>query len=149
VEAGGTLVAMDRAAELPIAAFGLPVRNVTAGVPPSEFYVPGSILRIHVDPAQPVAYGMPENAAAFFINSPAFEVRRQDSVQVVAEYPPSGVLLSGWLLGERVVAGRAAVVDVRLGQGHVILLGFRTEHRGQPHGTFKLLFNSLLSGSVR
>ena len=147
VEAGGTLVAMDRAADLPINAFDLPIRNVTRDVPPAEFYIPGSILRIRVDPASPIAYGMPSEGAAFFINSPAFEVQRQEGVQVVAEYPTSDLLLSGWLLGEPVIAGRAAVVDARLGSGHVVLLGFRTEHRGQPHGTFKLLFNAILSGT--
>jgi hypothetical protein len=47
------------------------------------------------------------------------------------------------MLGERAIAGRAAVVDAAVGQGRVILLGFRTIHRGQPHGTFKLLFNAL------
>src|SRR5262249_38623450 len=42
VAQGGTLVAMDRAAELPLAAFGLPIRDVTANVHDTDFYVPGS-----------------------------------------------------------------------------------------------------------
>ena len=147
VEAGGTLVAMDRAADLPLHLFDLPIRNVTADVPENEFYVPGSILRITVDPSNPIASGMPREAAAFFINSPAFDVQRRDGVEIVAEYPRSNVLLSGWLLGERVLAGRAAVVRARVGTGHVVLLGFRTEHRGQPHGTFKFLFNAILLGA--
>jgi len=161
VAQGGTLVAMDRAAELPLAAFGLPIRNVTADARDADFYVPGSILRIAVDPTHPIAYGMPRDAAAFFINSPAFAVGRggpaddpatvetalRDTVRVVARYPETGLLMSGWLLGERVIAGRAAVVDASLGKGHVVLLGFRTEHRGQTHGTYKLLFNAILLGA--
>jgi hypothetical protein len=146
VSAGGTLVAMDRAAELPIAAFGLPVRDVAAaGARASDFYVPGSILRLRVDPSHPVAYGMPADAAAFFINSPAFEVNPNAAgTRVVAEYPNRDVLMSGWMLGERTIAGRAAVVEVSIDKGRVILLGFRTQHRGQSHGTYKLLFNSIL-----
>jgi hypothetical protein len=147
VEAGGTLVGMDRAADLPLHVFDLPIRNVTAQVGDADFYVPGSILRIDVDPASPVAYGMPREAAAFFINSPAFDVQPRDGIDVVARYPSSNLLLSGWLLGERVLANRAAVVHARVGNGHVVLLGFRTEHRGQPHGTFKLLFNAIFLGA--
>jgi zinc carboxypeptidase len=148
VAAGGTLVAMDRAADLPITAFNLPIRNVTSGVPPTDFYIPGSILRIRVDPSSPVAYGMPEEAAAFFINSPAFEVERRVGISAVARYPESNLLLSGWLLGDRVIAGKAAAIDATVDRGRVILLGFRTEHRGQPHGTYKLLFNSILLGGA-
>src|SRR5262245_36554347 len=146
VSAGGTLVAMDRAAELPIAAFGLPVRDVAAaGARAADFYVPGSILRIRVDPSHPIGYGMPAEAAAFFIHSPAFEVSPNASgARVVAEYPTRDVLMSGWMLGERTIAGRAAVVEVSIDKGRVILLGFRTQHRGQSHGTYKLLFNSIL-----
>jgi hypothetical protein len=158
--AGGTLVAMDRAAELPLTTFGLPIHNVTAGLRDTDFYVPGSILRIAVDPSNPIAYGMPTEAAAFFINSPAFAVGRRatrfdldapgaeppppDSVKVVARYPTSNLLMSGWMLGERLLAGRAAIAEARVDKGRVILLGFRTEHRGQTHGTYKLLFNSIL-----
>jgi len=151
VRSGGTLVAMDRAAELPLAAFGLPVenvKNVAASGRESDFYVPGSIIRVRVDQSNPIAYGMPPEAAAFFINSPVFEVGLpSDRTRVVAEYPTRDLLMSGWLLGERTLAGRAAVVDASIDLGRVVLLGFRTQHRGQSHGTFKLLFNSLLPGT--
>jgi len=36
-----------------------------------------------------------------------------------------------------------------LGDGEVVLLGFPTHFRGQPHGTFKLLFNSIYLGGLR
>ena len=144
---GGTLVAMDRAAELPLSAFGLPVENVTASLRDTDFFVPGSLLRIRIDPKNPVAYGMPEQAAAFFRNSPAFALLRQDAGRVVASYPDRDLLMSGWMLGERVLATKAAVLEVPFGKGQVVLLGFGTQHRGQPHGTFKLLFNAILLGA--
>ena len=63
---------------------------------------------------------------------------------VVAAYPDENVLLRGWMLGEEQLARRAAVVDAGYLDGRVILIGFRTQHRGQTHGTYKFLFNSLL-----
>jgi hypothetical protein len=159
---GGTLVAMDRAAELPLTTFGLPIRSVTAGVRETDFYIPGSILHITVDNQNPVAYGMPHEAAAFFINSPAFAVGRRPNrfddtpsaeparpanVRVVAEYPRTRLLMSGWMLGEPVLAGQSAVIDASVDKGRVVLLGFRSQHRGQPHGTYKLLFNAILLGA--
>ncbi len=63
---------------------------------------------------------------------------------VVARYPDARILASGWLLGEKLLAGRAALVDARMGQGHVILFGMRPQYRGQSYQTFKLFFNSLL-----
>src|SRR5262249_1800810 len=138
VTQGGTLVAMDRAAELPLTTFGLPVRNVTAGVLETDSYIPGSILRIAVDPTHPVAYGMPPDAAAFFINSPAFAIGRRTSqfddspaveppvpqgLHVVAHYPESNLLMSGWMLGERLIARRAAVIEAAVDKGPVVLLG--------------------------
>ena len=161
VTQGGTLVAMDRAAELPLTTFGLQIRNVTATVRDTDFYIPGSIVRIAVDPTHPVAYGMPRDAAAFFINSPAFAVGRRttqfddtptaepampDNVHIVARYPESNLLMSGWILGERIIARRAAVIEAAVDKGHVILIGFRSEHRGQTHGTFKFMFNGIYYG---
>jgi hypothetical protein len=153
-------VALDTAGELPLTALGLPIRNVTANRRDSDFYIPGSLLRILVDTENPVAFGIPAETAALFAHSPAYAADRpvrweegEDGsdlptagVQVAARYPERDLLLSGWQLGEKVIAGRAAVVTASMGRGRVVLLGFRSQHRGQPHATFKFLFNAVYLG---
>jgi len=153
VSAGGTLVAVDNAAALIVDNFPLPVRNVTAGA--SGYSVPGSLLRIKIDSAQPLAKGMPAEAAAFVDGGQAWEITLLDKfnqgdreVRAVARYAESNLLASGWMSGERVIAGRLAVVDARYGQGRVVLFGFRPDFRGQSYGTFRLLFNAIGLGSA-
>ena len=51
---------------------------------------------------------------------------------------------SGWLLGEKLIAKRAALVDAKVGQGHVVLFGFRPQYRAQSYQAFKLLFNAFV-----
>ncbi|NHC44553.1 M14 family zinc carboxypeptidase [Motilibacter aurantiacus] len=143
VEQGGTLLTFDTASQLPIRAFGLPVTDVTTGVDDEELNIPGSVLGIDVDNTHPVAYGMPADASAFYDASHAF-TSTDPSVRTVATYAPADELLrSGFAIGGELVAGKAAVVEASLGEGQVVMLGFRAQHRAQAHGTFKLIFNSL------
>jgi hypothetical protein len=153
---GGTLVALDTASELPLATFGLPIRNPLTALRTSEFFIPGALLRLQVDNRQPVAWGMPEEVAAFFSSSPAFEVgypgrgatlAAPAGLSVAGSYAPRNLLMSGWLLGERHLIGKAAVVTAQVERGRAVLLGFRVQHRGQPHATYKLLFNALYLGA--
>jgi glutamine amidotransferase-like uncharacterized protein len=67
----------------------------------------------------------------------------------VASYPEENILLSGWLLGEDMIARKAAVVDVKYKKGHIILIGFRCQFRAQSHGTYKFLLNSLLYPGIK
>ena len=142
VEQGGTLILVDRACDLATERLGLPIKNVLAGLPSTEFFGPGSIVRAQVDTTKALGFGMPAETAVFFRKSRAFS-SSDPSVQTVVTYGKEDVLLSGWLLGERHMAGQGAVVEVPSGRGRVILLGFTPYFRGQPHGTFKLLFNAL------
>ena len=166
---GGRIVALDSASELLIQEFGLPVRNVLASVSSSQFYAPGSLLRIDVDPNLPETRGMQRESVAFFVNSQAFDVwdakapagpprftgsderkkdpftqlGEHDGIRILAMYPKSDPLLSGWLMGEKRIEGKVAAVSVPFGQGRIVLIGFRCQFRGQPENTFPLLFNSL------
>jgi murein tripeptide amidase MpaA len=148
VERGGTLVCLNEASNFAIEQLGLPVRDATEGLKRTEFYVPGSILRTVLDTTHPLAKGMPRESIAWFEDSPVFEIKSDPlaltRVKVVARYPEAGSpLLSGWLLGEQHLRGRAALVEVGLGSGRVYLFGFRPQYRAQSLATYPLLFNAI------
>lgn len=149
VRAGGTLLTFAQSGDLAIQRFGLPLRNVVAGLPPKEFWCPGSTLRMRFDHRHPLAYGMPsEGLGLFMAGSQVYEVtstERSQDVEIYASYVDRDILQSGWLLGEQVIAKKAAAVAVRHGDGRVVLIGFRPQHRDQTHGTFKLVFNALFA----
>jgi hypothetical protein len=146
VESGGTLVFLNRASNFAIEQFKLPVRNVVAGLPRTDFYVPGSILRIELDTSHPIAAGMPKETIAWAEDSPVFEVANDPNVRVIASYPADkDPLLSGWLLGGDLIKGKAALVEVKMGKGRVILFGFRPQYRAQSLATYPLFFNALSS----
>jgi hypothetical protein len=147
VTGGGTLVALDSASELAINMLGAPVKDVTRGLPPDEYFCPGSVIKLQLD-QDPLTYGVPRETAGFCAFNGAFDVQPGGTApgptaRVIGRYAASGVLLSGWLEGERVVAGKGAMVEVRSGQGRAILFGFRPQHRAQSHATFRLFFNAL------
>jgi hypothetical protein len=168
VEQGGTLVCLNRASTFAIEQFKLPLRDVVADVPEKEFFVPGSILRIELDTTSDIAQGMPKETIAWVEDSPVFEVvpsgtagvppavsaKREtadtlsalpaSSVRVIARYPTDkNPLLSGWLLGEGRIRGKAALVEVTMGKGRIILFGFRPQYRGQSLATYPLFFNAI------
>ncbi len=166
VEGGGTLIAFDEATDLPVDQFGLPVRNAVEGLDPQRFFIPGSLIRGVVDTDHPLGAGMQDEVATAFSQSRAFSVvtlpRRGEGgledtapppppdVDVVVRYAEGDLLLSGWAMGEdEHLAGRAGMVRVGLGQGSVVLFGFRPQFRGQPRGTYKLFFNALMRATVR
>ncbi len=146
VQKGGVLAALNDATGFAIDKLGLKVKNVLT-YPSKEFFSPGSTLRAKVNNNHPLAYGMPDEALILNWNSPAFEIlpsENNEKYEVIVRYPERGILKSGWLIGEEKIAEKIAMISAGYDKGKVILFGFRPQHRGQTHGTFKLLFNALL-----
>jgi hypothetical protein len=146
VKAGGTLICLDQSGAFAIDVFKLPIKDV-AREPRDRFFCPGSLLRIELDPSQPLSYGMPAHTAGFFGYSSAYEVTPGSSateqIVTIARYAVNDLLVSGWLEGEPVIAGRAAIIQATVGTGRVVLFGFRVQHRAQSLATFRLLFNAI------
>jgi hypothetical protein len=148
---GGTLVCLNRASEFAVEQFKLPLVNVVKGLPRTQFYVPGSILRLEVDTAHPLAQGMPRESIAWAEESPVFEITSNPdnavqtaNAKVVAWYPKDqDPLLSGWLLGGERIKGKAALVEVKMGNGRIVLFSFRPQYRAQSLATYPLFFNSI------
>ena len=148
VEEGGTLLAIGRATVIG-RHLGLPVSEPLSSLPVSTLFVPGSLLRVAVDNTSPIAYGFDREVDVFFDNSPVFQLEDQGrarNVRRVAWFASAAPLRSGWARGQGHLRGTAAIVDARVGQGHVVLFGPEITFRAQSHGTFKFLFNGIYYG---
>jgi hypothetical protein len=145
VDAGGTLLAFNDASAFVAEALKLPVKNVLEGVRNTDFYAPGSIFGVQVNRASPLTSGLTAPVpAVWFEGSPAFEITDPAAATAVLTYPQTGsALLSGWLLGAQKLNGKAAMVDVKRGRGHVVLYGFRPQYRGQTNATFPLIWAAI------
>ena len=145
VKAGGTMVAINGSSDFAIDSLHLPVKNVARGLRSTDYFASGSILEIITDPSHPVMAGMPERAKVFSDRSPVFTTLDGFQGAALAKYQATGSpLQSGYLLGERFLNGYAAALDVKQGNGHVVLIGFRPQWRGQPVGSFRVVFNAAL-----
>ena len=154
VEEGGTVVTIGSSTSL-AQHFGLPVTSAltetgTDGVerrlPNTKFYVPGSILETSVDNTLPLAYGLPDKVDVFFAGSPAFRLLPEANLKrtrPVAWYASAEPLRSGWAWGQHYLNGAVAIAEADVGEGKVYLFGPEITFRGQPHGTFKFLFNAI------
>ncbi len=145
VTQGGTAVFLNHATDFAIDAFGLKIKNVVKGLSDRDFYSPGSILYSSLNAKHPLSLGLPETVHVWSEGSPAWDVP-EGAGTVVARYPAKGVLASGWLLGEKYIAGKASIVDIPVGAGHVVLFGMRPQYRAQSYQTFKIFFNAFLLG---
>ena len=150
VDGGGTLLAFNDAAAFAAEDLRLPVKNVLAGVKNTDFYAPGSIFSVEVNKASPLAASFSAPVpAVWFEDSPAFEITDPSAATTVLSYPSTGnALLSGWLLGSEKLNGKAAMVDVKKGRGHVVLYGFRPQYRAQSNATFPLIWSAIAKPSM-
>ena len=94
--------------------------------------------------ARPGEEGVPEEIRQFApVMIPPLNMRPR----VVLRFNSSekDLLISGMLAGGSELAGKAAVVDVPVGKGHVVMFANNPMWRHQTQGSFFLLFNAALN----
>jgi uncharacterized membrane protein YgcG len=112
-----------------------------------KFYVPGSLVRARTEASSPLAWGLDEQVDMMFLSSPVFKLPDGEAakgLKRVAWYDGKAPLRSGWAWGQENLDGGVAVAEAAVGKGRLILCGPQVLFRGQPHGTFKFLFNALV-----
>ena len=154
VEDGGTVLTIGSSTEFG-RYLGLPVANALSEIQEDgtekpfsseKFYIPGSVLRVKVDNTSPVAYGIAEDLDIFYSNNPVFRLlpdAKLKGVSPIAWFSDTEPLRSGWAWGQHYLNGGTAIVEANVGKGKVFLFCPEITFRGQPHGSFKFLFNSI------
>jgi hypothetical protein len=144
LQRGGHVVAIDGSARALIEALHLPVQLPLNAIKPPQFSCPGSIVRVLPDPRHPLTLGMDEPLPAFFINSTAFKPEDESETIVAAHYAEHHLLVSGWMHGEQHLAGHGAIIDLPIGHGRLVGIGFRPHYRTQMLAGYNVLLNALL-----
>lgn len=143
VRSGGRLVAIEEATDFAIELLGLGVANAVDDLEPQQFYVPGSILRLDLEPEDPLAEGVDSTTSAWYWRtSRAFDVS-DEAIRVAARYGPGNPVQSGWILGPKHLAGQPALLEAVVGDGSAVLFGFQPNYRAQSVATWPLLFDAL------
>jgi hypothetical protein len=160
LEDGGTILTIGSSTSLAYH-LGLPLANQLTTVddegndrplPREKYYVPGSVLRVRVDPATPLTWGLPGQVDVMCSNSPVFRLLRGaegKGVRRLAWFDSKTPLRSGWAWGQEYLENGVAIAEAKVGKGTLVLFGPEILFRGQPHGSFKFLFNGIVQAGLR
>jgi len=160
LERGGTILTIGSSTSLG-QHLGLPLANHLVATDPDgkehplpreEFYVPASVLRMRVEPAHPLAWGVAEEVDVIYSASPTFRFRsgaESNGLRRVAWFDSKEPLRSGWAWGQEHLEGGIAIAEAEVGKGRLVMFGPQILFRGQPHGTFKFLFNGIVQAAMR
>lgn len=149
VESGGRLVFLNGAGHYVKNHLGIAVQDAVEKTPLRDFYCPGSLLNVKLEAPSSLTLGLPSAFTIWLEGSPVWQTQALRGAITPLRFPASNVLASGWLLGERFLAGQSPLADIPVGKGHVVLFGMRPQYRGQSYLTLKLFFNALVMDSRR
>ncbi|MEA5665978.1 M14 metallopeptidase family protein [Stenotrophomonas sp. MH1] len=119
-----------------------------------EYYIPGSVLEVAVDKAQPLNWGLPARLDVYFSdgrwdNAPVLDLPAgRADIQPLLRFDGPRPLRSGWAWGQEHLQGGVLAAEAGMGAGRLTFFGTDITFRAQTHASFKLLFNSLLQAGA-
>ena len=160
LKGGGTVLTIGSSTNLAYFA-GLPIKNALLEkqqdgterqLSSQKYFVPGSILQAKVNTSNPLAHGIPERVDLTFSRSPVFKMLPDgdiSQIRPVVWFDTPNPLRSGWAWGQHYLEECISVIEGNVGNGKLFLFGPEIAFRGQPHGTFKFLFNGIYYGTAK
>ncbi|WP_257669301.1 M14 family metallopeptidase [Parapedobacter tibetensis] len=154
LEAGGEIFTVGASTALAYH-LELPVKNALVAIDSSgqekplrseQFYAPGSIHQVFADTVDPAGWGMAAKVDVMSNNSPVFKLTddaASEGITPLAWYGDENPLRSGWIWGADYLKNGVVAFSAPVGKGKLYVFGPEITFRAQPHGTFKLLFNTL------
>jgi hypothetical protein len=146
VRAGGVLLALQNPVRIALD-YGL-VRDIGAFEPSKDFHNPGSLIKSEiVNEKHPIAYGYDKDVVILRRHAgPLLNVPKKLEKHVVARYAKEGeICVSGMVKNEKELQGKAAIVDMPLGKGHIIMFTFNPFWRDTSHNLYAYVFNALMN----
>ena len=110
------------------------------------------MLRVKVDIANPLAWGLADEVDVMFANSPTFRSgagRAAGRTNASRGSRARRRCAAAGRSGRSTSTAASAVVDAKVGKGRLVLYGPQVLFRAQPHGTFKLVFNAIVRAGER
>ena len=157
MESGGSVITIGNSTNLAYH-LKLPVTNALVEmkngklVPltSDKYYIPGSIMHVIVDSAQPATWGMESEVDVLFDSSPVFRLtpaaQSSGKVKPLLWFGSAQTLRSGWAWGQEYLQDGVAAFEASVGSGKLFAFGPEITFRAQTYSTFKLIFNQLYSG---
>lgn len=153
IEKGGSVVTVGSSTSLAYH-LSLPVSDAltemvdgeSVRLPGEKYFVPGSVVRMHINTNHAANAGMNPETDVMFNNSPVFRLQPAATaagVEALAWFGKENPLRSGWAWGASYLQDGVTAFVAPVGQGKFYAFGPEITYRAQAHGTFKLLFNTL------
>ncbi len=109
----------------------------------SPYAIPGSLIRVHLDPSSPLADGVGRWVWVMFEDDDTLRV----SPSAAPMWYPAlgeGFAVSGSALHTQRLAGHPAAVDEPYGEGRVVLFPYNLNFRLMTQGTQRVLWNAVI-----
>ena len=146
VHEGGLLISLHNSVRVPVE-YGL-VRGARIYTPSLEFYNPGSLFKGEVvDDTHPVVFGYDLHPVIYRSHSgPLLILDPEMEKHVILRFADEeDICLSGIIKSVGELKGKAAVVDVPSGRGHMLLFMFNPFWRDMNHANYMFVFNAILN----
>lgn len=145
VRQGGLLILLHNPVRIAVD-YGI-VRGINILNTSEQFYNPGSLLKGEVaNPMHPISYGYDKEIPIFRSHAgPLLDLSEEMDKYVVARYADEEkICLSGIIKSPQEIKGKAAIIDVPLGEGHIVLFTFNPFWRDLSHSSYMFVFNAIL-----